>query len=235
MTDIITVNGISYRETDHPKYKHKLVESYEHPSPIAIHPDAGIDHGYMALTADGTLTVKEAGTFALGASSESVFEMQYNGDDKVVVVNGDVTLAGDLTVRNFLLSVGGPYTLIELTNGTLSGSFANINLPATITGSVSATAGVGSDVILTVTAVAGPGDATGEGDVDIVDLDIVGANWGKSDMSWDEGSFDGDGAVDIVDLDILGANWGSSAPIPEPATMALLAMGAVAVLRKRRR
>jgi len=57
--DIISINGISYQPTDHPRYKYTLVESYEHPSPIAIRPDADIDHPYMALTVDGLLTVKE--------------------------------------------------------------------------------------------------------------------------------------------------------------------------------
>ncbi|MBN4050338.1 hypothetical protein JYT28_01130 [Desulfobulbus sp. AH-315-M07] len=57
--DMITVNGISYRKIKQPKYKYKLVETYDHPSPISIRPDSDIEHGYFALGADGMLTVKE--------------------------------------------------------------------------------------------------------------------------------------------------------------------------------
>ena len=114
--------------------------------------------------------------------------------------------------------------------GAFSGSFANVILPDSIAGSVSTATG---DLVLTVTAVASAGDANNDGSVDILDLDILGANWGQPDRSWDEGSFNGDGQVDILDLDTLGANWGGGA-VPEPATMALLALGAVAMLRKRR-
>ena len=40
-------------------------------------------------------------------------------------------------------------------------------------------------------------------------------------------------AVDILDLDTLGTNWGG-APIPEPATRVVMAMGGSVLLRRRR-
>ena len=93
-----------------------------------------------------------------------------------------------------------------------------------------------------------PGDADEDGDVDINDLSALASNWGEtSGMGWDDGDFDGDGDVDINDLSALASNWGygteggmslgdalGSAGIPEPATLALLGLGAMALLRRRR-
>ena len=54
-----------------------------------------------------------------------------------------------------------------------------------------------------------PGDANGDGAVDVGDLGILGANYGKTTgMTWASGDFTGNGAVDVGDLGILGANYG---------------------------
>ena len=54
-----------------------------------------------------------------------------------------------------------------------------------------------------------PGDANGDGRVDINDLTIVLANFGRSTgMTWSTGDFIGDGTVDINDLTIVLANFG---------------------------
>jgi hypothetical protein len=55
------------------------------------------------------------------------------------------------------------------------------------------------------------GDANTDGKVDVGDLGILAANYGKtSGATWDLGDFNGDGAVDVGDLGILAANYGSS-------------------------
>ena len=90
-----------------------------------------------------------------------------------------------------------------------------------------------------------PGDANLDGKVDINDLTIVLANYGKTGMGWTEGEFTGDGTVDINDLTIVLANYGKTdgasiavAPVPEPSTVLLAAFGLAGLLacvaRKRR-
>jgi probable HAF family extracellular repeat protein len=81
-----------------------------------------------------------------------------------------------------------------------------------------------------------PGDANLDGRVDLNDLTIVLANFGKSTgMSWGTGDFAGDGRVDINDLTIVLAHFGQSAgsslggmtAVPEPSTLVLIGVGAM--------
>jgi uncharacterized protein YjlB len=54
-----------------------------------------------------------------------------------------------------------------------------------------------------------PGDANGDGMVDVGDLGILAANYGTViGASWSMGDFNADGAVDVGDLGILAAHYG---------------------------
>ena len=82
-----------------------------------------------------------------------------------------------------------------------------------------------------------PGDFNSDGKVDLVDLDVLGQNFGLlSGATLAQGDANGDGAVDLVDLDILGQNFGAmaAAATPEPSTAvtALVALGAFASRRR---
>ncbi|MBN2293799.1 MAG: PEP-CTERM sorting domain-containing protein [Pirellulales bacterium] len=82
-----------------------------------------------------------------------------------------------------------------------------------------------------------PGDANGDGSVDVCDLGILAANYGgTSGFWWYEGDFTRDGAVDISDLGILAAYYGTSASIavPEPSMLFLIVLGTAALVWKRR-
>jgi PEP-CTERM motif len=71
------------------------------------------------------------------------------------------------------------------------------------------------------------GDANADGVVNIFDVNLVSAHWGESGPI---GDANGDGAVDIFDINLISANWsasGSGTQVPEPATLSLLAAGAV--------
>ncbi|MEO0530489.1 MAG: hypothetical protein AAF266_07910 [Planctomycetota bacterium] len=57
----------------------------------------------------------------------------------------------------------------------------------------------------------------------LLDLDILGANFGVTRATVSQGDYNGDQVVDLLDLDILGANFGSGpASVPEPGAAVLL-------------
>lgn len=84
-----------------------------------------------------------------------------------------------------------------------------------------------------------PGDANSDGSVDLLDLDILGSNFGSTPATFAQGDFNEDGTVDLLDLDILGSNFGAgtSTTIPEPLSLgmvaALLVLSTAATSRSR--
>jgi hypothetical protein len=90
-----------------------------------------------------------------------------------------------------------------------------------------------------------PGDANLDGVVDAKDASIVGANWLQSGMGWQQGDFGGggpgawgglDGIVNDIDAAILAAHWGQTlegAAVPEPSTLCLLVLGALALIGRK--
>ncbi|MCD6377992.1 MAG: PEP-CTERM sorting domain-containing protein, partial [Planctomycetes bacterium] len=84
------------------------------------------------------------------------------------------------------------------------------------------------------------GDANLDVSVDLSDLGILAGHYGTTGgMTWATGDFNGDGNVDLADLGILAGNYGenacsSSEPVPEPITLTLFGIGALALIRRRR-
>ena len=75
-----------------------------------------------------------------------------------------------------------------------------------------------------------PGDINRDGVVNLLDLDILGRNYGaiKPDLRCDVNE---DGYLNLVDLDILGQHYGEGGgAVPEPATVGLLVVGALGLV-----
>jgi len=77
------------------------------------------------------------------------------------------------------------------------------------------------------------GDATLDGVVGVADLVSLAESYGEGGLTWLHGDFNFDGVVGIADLAQLAEHYGDGAqPVPEPITLALLALGAVAIRRR---
>jgi len=81
-----------------------------------------------------------------------------------------------------------------------------------------------------------PGDADGDGDVDLDDLFAVRNNMGaEGGATRADGDFNGDGDVDLTDLFVVRNNFGAgAASVPEPTVAALLAAGPLCAMLRRR-
>jgi len=82
------------------------------------------------------------------------------------------------------------------------------------------------------------GDANGDGVVDAADYIILKRNFGMMGAKWLDGDFSGDGTVGWDDLQVLMSPFGTGGVVPatnpEPATLGLLALGGLAIIRRRR-
>jgi hypothetical protein len=99
-----------------------------------------------------------------------------------------------------------------------------------LTADIDPTAHVLEGSVTLVRALAG--DCSLDGKVQFSDYLTVEQNFGKSNRSWSDGDFNGDGRVNFADYLLLEANFGKT--ISEPASLSLLALGGLSMLRRRR-
>lgn len=83
-----------------------------------------------------------------------------------------------------------------------------------------------ADLVAAVFGAGMPGDANHDGVVDLLDFNVLKANFGANPALWEQGDFDGVDGVNLVDFNILKNNFGAAGQAPEPAAGAslLLAM-----------
>ena len=212
----------------------------------------GVEPGLAGV---GTLSV--TGSYEQAAAGRLTLDMTASHADTLVVTDA-ATLDGNLTLNTIggtLPTFGQSFTLMTA-GGGLAGTFASIDGAGLgqIHGrdAVLAVAYGPNALTATVTVV---GDANLDLRVSFADYQILQGAFGLPG-TWTDADFNGDGLVDYSDFALLNANFGYDATlgglaavpayqtqalatfdarhIPEPASAALLGLGGLLALRRRR-
>jgi len=255
-TGIVSVTGGSFMTvgTTTPIYEGEEIIGYAR-APVHIilaqHKDTT---GLMTIGRNAYVSVDGNFTMAPGNETGALAKLTVDFESLTKVgklnLTGVATLAGTLTVNTTGLRPreGDKMTVIRSTDPSdvgFSGDFAAItsNITLGLQGGPAFTGAIvsGGSKEYEVTFVGlTAGDANGDHIVDGGDLALMGGNWLASGITWAGGDFTGDSIVDGGDLALMGGDWNwnrpyaPESPLPEPATMALLALGAMAVIRRKR-
>lgn len=193
----------------------------------------GSSIGTLSMSAD--YTQDAAATLAVEVDGAS-------DTQDLLAVAGNATLAGSLTVDQLTAPDAGDEFVI-VTGASVSGVFdqaAGIDeADMIIDAGASLSLGIIYEADRVKLVATFKGDANGDGDVSLLDLNALGAGFGQVGTgTWQTGDFNYDGDVSLLDLNALGTTFGNSVAaaqpaVPEPTGLALLSIGSLALLRRR--
>ena len=218
---------IEYRATNHTTWRPDYLAPY---SPSPCPPDSSMPAGGVRYT---TLPVTEIESAVDTAAINVDAWVDFGGNTGNFLCN--YMFYHDTWYQSLHADPSDPYQCF-------SAGFIHVAETVTVDQGIAATEITLREIIEYVNALVPippiHGDANFDGDVNQADLDALLAHFGTAEgMTWAQGDFTDDAAVDDADLSLLLANYAApGAPsVPEPATLALLALGAVAALTKHRR
>ena len=215
-------------------------------------PAVEIIGGSLANSPDSCAPVIVSGDVVLGDGGALVVDLLGAGTD-TLAAGGAVALESDASLEIVVYGGdkefdAGTYTLI-LAGGELSGTFADVTVPAgyvSVNGNGLTYDYVADTVTLTLDKNLNPGDGNLDGQTDVSDRIIWNSNNFTFGTTFQTGDFNGDGLTDVSDR-IIWNNYNFTfataapgplaapmVPIPEPATLGLLALGGLAMLWRRR-
>jgi len=212
----------------------------------------------------GELTVTGHLSFAATSTVAVQFDTTSGLTNDHILVSGNANIDNanfelDLPAPSTHFAPGSINTAL-LTGGSLNGT-GTLSLAAGMAPALAAhwdistalqTDATTASLVLTGTSwTARKGNANLDNIVDVLDLARLANNFGKDvangdEVTWLEADFNLDGKVDVLDLAAIANNFGQSgsvgatgeaggAPVPEPSALAVVALGGLALIRRRRR
>ena len=163
----------------------------------------------------GNIPIQVLGGMSMTAGTSLVFQLDdASWGSMISFASGiPVTLGGSLELGvaggvNPAGLLGDSFQLFDWAGVSPSGRFSQVinDLPAGYSWNTSQLYTLGEVVLASCI----PGDANGDGQVDVNDLTIVLSHFGQTGMTWGQGEFTGDGTVDVNDLTIVLANFGQA-------------------------
>ena len=211
------------------------------------------------LSKVNTLTV--AGTTGSWSGSLDLTSSRLVVEDSSVNRASDIATYKDMVVNNLGGTVG-IYSSTAAANGQVVVVSDNAVRLSTFGASASnfgtGIGNVDANSILITEAV--PGDANLDGVVDIKDLQALANHWQQPATDWSQADFDGNGIVALQDLQAIANHWqngvgapgqgsgesfsealallpqlGGTSSVPEPMSLAVLGLGTVSLMMRRRR
>ena len=196
----------------------------------------------IQVPANGTLASKLTSLTITGSTGNWTGSLALN-NNKLILETSNATKANALiTLRDQVF-----YGLTHATGITTSGIPSNFGIAVADNNALATPfTTFGGQPVDTNSLLVSPellGDADLNGKVDLSDLSTVLNNFGSTTPAWTSGNFDNATTIDLTDLSDVLNNFGATnpnanvsplTPTPEPTTLALLALPAIALLRRRR-
>ena len=199
------------------------------------------------MTAQGSnISLRLGDGYGLAGAPTSVTATSFNQTGNLVQGLGTVTYESQLESDTYDLADEPPgdadFTGTAYDDGSTITITFTINIPLDLGEGIDGYGLFSGTIVAQAPSSLLPGDVNSDGFVGGYDGTQILSNWGKTGQTWAEGDLSGDGTVDGSDFTELLTHWGTgTAPleppgevIPEPATLGLLLIGGLVLLRRRR-